>query len=91
MIHRFVSKQEQIECDIVAIIYRWSVGQLFVQMTMLYLHASLVGEEGMGPDNAQWVTKGQDISAKSYDDGEASWRTAEVQLSSRMTMFGQPI
>ena len=30
MIHRFVSKQEQIECDIVAIIYRWSVGQLFV-------------------------------------------------------------
>ena len=52
MIHRFVSKQEQIECDIVAIIYRWSMGQLFVQMTMLYLHASLVGEEGMGHDNA---------------------------------------
>ena len=81
MIHRFVSKQEQIECDIVAIIYRWSMGQLFVQMTMLYLHALLVGEEGMG----------HKISAKSYDDGETSWRTAEVQLSSRMTMFGQPI
>ena len=64
MIHRFVSKQEQIECDIVAIIYRWSIGQLFVQMTMLYLHASLVGEEGMGHDNAQWVTIGQDISQK---------------------------
>ena len=58
MIHRFVSKQEQIECDIVAIIYRWSMGQLFVQMTMLYLHASLVGEEGMGPDNAQWANIG---------------------------------
>ena len=65
MIHRFVSKQEQIECDIVAIIYRWSMGQLFVQMTMLYLHASLVGEEGMGHDNnTQWATIGQDISQK---------------------------
>ena len=60
-------------------------------MTMLYLHALLVGEKGMGHDNAQWATKGQDISAKSSDGGEASWRAAAAQLSSRMTMFGQPI